>query len=264
MIIQEKRGIPQYLRVAEHIIRKIESGEFAEGSKIPSEMELSRKFNVSRHVVRRAIGRVEGMGRIITHQGKGSYVKLKPQVISYAVSEKTCFRDNMELLEKRHRSVLLKWKKGDPTEKEAHALQIELDEQVYRLEILRYIEEAPFSITTSVLLQRAVPLMEQYLDDFRSLYGLLKNHYQFIPVRVWSVFEATAARLKEADYLEMPPDMPILKIESLMYHPAEYPVEYGVTRVRGDAVQCYVEFEAMRFANKEAVEIVKSILRMSQ
>lgn len=250
MLAQKNHVLPYYLSLAEYIIEKIKRGEFATGDKIPSETELSQQFGINRHTVRQALGRVEKLGWITTFQGKGSYVQLRPPVIPYPVSEKTRFTDNMQRTDKKHKGVLLEWEKSRPSEKEAQSLQLTAEERVYRLEILRYVEGIPISFTTSVFPEKAVPEIERHLEGFHSLYAILENHYHFRPVRVRSVFQATFAGVKDAGHLKMPVEMPILQVESLMYHPAGYPVEYGITRARGDMSQHYVEFEAVRPARE--------------
>ena len=39
---------PKYVQIQNYILQKIESGEYAAGDKIPSEIELARQFDVSR------------------------------------------------------------------------------------------------------------------------------------------------------------------------------------------------------------------------
>ena len=242
MGVQKKDDLPHHLWLAEQLIKKIKNNEFVAGDKIPSEMELSRKFGVSRYAVRQAIERVAKLGWVTTVKGKGSYVRTKPEVIPYSISEMTRFTNNMNRIGKGYKSLLLRWKKDKPTSEETQALQLMPDEQVYRLEILRYVDGTPFSITTSVLCEKAVPRMERYLENFNSLYAILDRYYNFIPVRVRSVFEATFAELKDIAYLEISEGLPILKIKSFMCHPTGYPVEYSITRVRGDMSSCQIEF----------------------
>jgi len=240
LVIQKNNDIPYYLQLAEYLIGKIKIGEFSVGDKIPSENELSQQFNINRHTVRQAINKVTGMGWLTTIKGKGSYVKFKPPLISYTISEQTRFTDNMNHIGKRHSSSLIGWEKDNPTEKEARVLHMESKEWVYRLEILRYVEDNPLSLTTTMIIERDVPQLEQYLDNFHSLYAILESHYHFKPLRVCSNFQASLPNIKDCTYLEMPENIPVLKIESLMYNPNDYPVEYGITRIRGDINQCSI------------------------
>jgi len=53
----------------------IESGEFANGSRLPAEVELADRFGVSRPVIREALSRLREMGLIVSRKGSGSYVQ---------------------------------------------------------------------------------------------------------------------------------------------------------------------------------------------
>ncbi|MFW6381730.1 MAG: GntR family transcriptional regulator, partial [Bacillota bacterium] len=67
--------LPKYIKIKNHIKDFIEKGKFKEGSKIPTEYELSREFNVSRHTVRKALNLVEQEGMLYKKQGVGTFVK---------------------------------------------------------------------------------------------------------------------------------------------------------------------------------------------
>ncbi|WP_259696024.1 FadR/GntR family transcriptional regulator [Pseudomonas brassicacearum] len=54
--------------------RNILQGLWPPGSKLPSESELIATFNVSRVSVRSAVQRLRGLGIVVTHQGKGTFV----------------------------------------------------------------------------------------------------------------------------------------------------------------------------------------------
>jgi DNA-binding FadR family transcriptional regulator len=60
------------------ILGLIVSGEFAETARLPSEVELSRRFGASRPVVREALARLRDDGLVVSRQGSGSYVKRRP------------------------------------------------------------------------------------------------------------------------------------------------------------------------------------------
>jgi GntR family transcriptional repressor for pyruvate dehydrogenase complex len=60
------------------IVELIVSGEFAVNDRLPSEMELARRFGASRPVVREALARLRDDGIVVSRQGSGSYVKQRP------------------------------------------------------------------------------------------------------------------------------------------------------------------------------------------
>lgn len=63
-----------------HIVELIVTGEFAVNNRLPSEMELARRFGASRPVVREALARLRDDGIVVSRQGSGSYVKQRPDM----------------------------------------------------------------------------------------------------------------------------------------------------------------------------------------
>ncbi len=60
--------------VMTHIMEDIQSGRYADGSRMPTEAEYSELFRVSRQTVRKALVALEEQGVIRRVQGSGSYV----------------------------------------------------------------------------------------------------------------------------------------------------------------------------------------------
>ena len=61
--------------VAEALVRLIGRGEYPAGSRLPSELEMAKRFGVSRTVVREAVSRLKSEGLAESHQGKGVFVR---------------------------------------------------------------------------------------------------------------------------------------------------------------------------------------------
>lgn len=61
-------------RVTGFLAEKIRSGEFAPDTRLPSEMELTEHFQVSRTVVREAISRLKSEGLVGSRRGSGTVV----------------------------------------------------------------------------------------------------------------------------------------------------------------------------------------------
>ncbi|MCD1624631.1 MAG: FadR/GntR family transcriptional regulator [Paracoccaceae bacterium] len=60
------------------ILELIASGQLAEGDKLPSEHQISEKFEVSRPVVREALARLRDDGIVSAQHGVGSFVRRRP------------------------------------------------------------------------------------------------------------------------------------------------------------------------------------------
>jgi DNA-binding FadR family transcriptional regulator len=64
-----------YRQVADQLRQMIDSGEYAVGSRLPSERDLAERFGLSRPTVREALIALEVEGRIRIRVGSGIYVR---------------------------------------------------------------------------------------------------------------------------------------------------------------------------------------------
>lgn len=62
-------------KVVREIINLISTGEFAQGSRLPSERKLCERFSISRGTIRQALCDLEKIGVIEIRPGSGSYIK---------------------------------------------------------------------------------------------------------------------------------------------------------------------------------------------
>ncbi|WP_354642233.1 GntR family transcriptional regulator [Kitasatospora camelliae] len=69
---------PKYQRLAADLRRRIEAGEWQGGAQLPVEGELERYYGVARNTVRLAVDVLVNEGRLVRHQGKGTYLRQQP------------------------------------------------------------------------------------------------------------------------------------------------------------------------------------------
>jgi len=78
----EKYKPAQRVRLAdqlyEQVLQGIVSGAYPEGTRLPSENQLSEAFGVSRPIVREALFRLQVDGLVVARQGSGTYVQRRP------------------------------------------------------------------------------------------------------------------------------------------------------------------------------------------
>lgn len=60
------------------VFDEIASGRYAVGDRLPTEMEISEAWGVSRPVVREALLRLRADGLVVSHQGLGTFVSTQP------------------------------------------------------------------------------------------------------------------------------------------------------------------------------------------
>ncbi len=70
---------PKYLSVASVLRREIATHRYQDGDALMTELELSRRFSVSRQTVRQAISLLEQDGLVIRRRGSGTYVTHRPR-----------------------------------------------------------------------------------------------------------------------------------------------------------------------------------------
>jgi GntR family transcriptional regulator len=66
------------IRIADDIRHKIQTGEYAPGSQLPTYDELSASYQCSVAATRRAVELLRQQGLVVTVQGKGSFVRERP------------------------------------------------------------------------------------------------------------------------------------------------------------------------------------------
>lgn len=65
---------PKYQIIVEDIKSKILSGDYNVGEQIPTELAMQKKYNVSRHTVRKAVMELSTEGYLRSEKGSGTYV----------------------------------------------------------------------------------------------------------------------------------------------------------------------------------------------
>ena len=67
------KAVPKYRRLKEYLRERIMRGELKRGDLLPSENDLAKRFGISRHTVRQALGDLENEGLIRREQGRGTF-----------------------------------------------------------------------------------------------------------------------------------------------------------------------------------------------
>lgn len=75
------RSPSQTSRVADELLRRIRAGEYAVGSRLPSERQLASEFALSRPVIREALRMLTMLQVIDVQVGRGAYVTEAPDVV---------------------------------------------------------------------------------------------------------------------------------------------------------------------------------------
>ena len=87
------QGIALWRQITGTMEKDIAGGSLAPGARLPTEAELSARFGVNRHTVRRAMEELESRGLVRIEQGRGSFVA--EDVLDYPVGPRTRFSETI-------------------------------------------------------------------------------------------------------------------------------------------------------------------------
>ena len=60
--------------IKRYVLERIDSGEWPQGHRLPTEKLIGEQFSAARNTVRKALGQLESEGNIIRHVGRGTFV----------------------------------------------------------------------------------------------------------------------------------------------------------------------------------------------
>src|SRR5215470_16459792 len=90
-VVDTGTGVTLWRRVADELERAIAVGSFKPGTKLPSELDIAKRFAVNRHTVRRAIAALAERGLVRAERGSGTFVEARR--IAYPIRRRTRFSE---------------------------------------------------------------------------------------------------------------------------------------------------------------------------
>lgn len=63
-----------YVKVADHIVARINAGELPPGSRLPAEGQLADEYGIALGTIRRATQELRDRGLVVSLPGKGTFV----------------------------------------------------------------------------------------------------------------------------------------------------------------------------------------------
>ena len=198
--------IPLHLQIEEYLRELIKHKEYMDGKALPGEVEISRKFGVSRNTFRTAMDRLVRDGLVVRKPGVGSFVNKEP--ISTTLSKWDSFSDEMNAKGIVFTNISQKVSWGKVSGETACAMGIGTEERVCCLERLRGIGEQPVVLFLSYFPPRVGIREDETFEG--KLYSILENKYQQVPAISNEEIRAIKCDAHFAKKLSQPMDVPIL------------------------------------------------------
>jgi len=238
--IDKSIPIPYHYQLRELLRSHIVTGQWRVGDRLPAERELCEAFGLSRTTVREAIESLVSDGLLRREKGKGTFVA-EPKIMEGLLGNPIGFTDAMAEQGYQVETKVLRFEVVTAPADLASELRLTPDEPVTVLERLRFVLGLPILVVTSYLPERLCPGLVGEDFTHRSLYHLLRDKYYYRIARAKRVMEAVAAAEPEVSLLGIKPGAPLMLIRSTAYLEDGTPLEYFVSRHRGDRTQFIVE-----------------------
>lgn len=229
---------PIYIQIHNDIKRAIEAGKWAVGDRIPSERELSRNFDVSRMTLRQAIQTLVDEGILERQVGSGTYVA--NQKVQEKMSGVTSFTDLMLTQGKQPTSKTISYHVMNPSLSEAEKLKLNEDDQVLRMERIRYGDDVPICFEVATVPEKLIDGLSKK-EVTSSLYRALEDKKQLSPGKAQQTVSAMSASERIAEYLSIKRGDAILRLRQVTYLQDGTPFEYVRTQYVGERFEFYLE-----------------------
>ncbi|MEN8098028.1 MAG: GntR family transcriptional regulator [Chloroflexota bacterium] len=238
-MLDKNYPLPIYFQLKEFIREKIAHGEWGPGDRLPSERQLSERFDISRETSRKALNELMLEGVVRREQGRGTFVA-EPKLIQ-RLTRLTGFTEDMQQRGMRPGARVLRLEEIQAPPTAAKTLQIKPGTSIVLLERLRIAEGVPMALETShINFDRAQELLEEDFKD-RSLYDLLTGKFGVIPTRAVQRIEAGLCNQYQQELLELEGCEPLLHTQRTCYDQHGQPIEYVEAVYRGDRYVFHVE-----------------------
>ena len=215
---------PAYLQLANIFKRQIAAGQYRPGSKLPSEAEIRRKYDVSPMTVRRSIGLLLDQGAVTTTRGRGTFVKgVEITGSSFSLDALTNLINGGE----EARVKMLGTSIASADQERADRLGIEPGEYVIHVKRLILRNEEPTLFHSEYLIyDPRRPLVEGELDA-TSLKGFFTGSGETDIKKGTLTVDASLLDSKEADLLGRSAKGPCFRFEHTFYDFDDRPLSSG-------------------------------------
>ncbi|MDA3147253.1 GntR family transcriptional regulator [Leucobacter sp. UCMA 4100] len=205
---------PLHVQLYEEMIRRIRTGEWRAGDKVPSEKSLTEEFGTSRGPVRQAFAALRAEGMIIG--GRGAPPRVQHTAPAQSFDTFMSFTEWARHLGYDPGQRLLHLDTIQATEAQARELQVLPDAPLVQVIRLRLLDERPAMLERSLYpYESGKDLLGADLHN-NTIYQTL-GAFGWAPVRARHVIDAIAAPALEAEQLQVSLGTPLLRVRRLAY-----------------------------------------------
>ena len=230
---------PIWQQIRDSLNRELSAGTFAPGTKLPTEAELSRRFGVNRHTVRRALADMQDDGLVHARRGAGVFVTMRP--MTYRIGRHTRFSQNLKDAGRSGDRQIIRLETLSASKRDAEHLEIKPGDPVHVLEAIGLIDDVPVFVNHSIFPATPLPRFTETIQSTRSITKALEacgiEDYR----RAWTRLRAERATGIIARHLQVTEGAPLIVTRALNLSSDGVPVEYARTSHCADRVELLIE-----------------------
>ncbi len=163
---------PVWKSIAQALSGDIAAGRYAPGDKLPTEAELSARFSVNRHTIRRAIADMADRGLVQPRRGSGVFVLAEPT--EYPIGRRVRFHQNLTSAGRLPAKRILSLETRASDAREAEALGLGTGDLVHCYDGLSLADNVPVALFRSVFPAAPFPDLLRDLEETRSVTSALE------------------------------------------------------------------------------------------
>lgn len=229
--------LPAYIRIHDQLKKEIDDGVWKIGDRLPSERDLSDRFQVSRMTLRQAITLLVEESILERRVGSGTYIA------SSRVQEKmrgtTSFTEIVKSQGKTPTSKLVSYQRVLPSEREQKQLGVTANTAVIRMERIRYADDIPVVFEVAVVPESLIKNFAKQEITEHFFQTLTDNGFEI--GKSQQIISAKVATQAIADYLNVSKGHPILALTQVSYLTDGTAFEYVRSQYVGGRFEFYLE-----------------------
>lgn len=238
-ILTRGKGISLWRQIAQQLERDIQAKVLQPGDQLPTEWELTQRFRVNRHTVRRALAALAECGVVRAEQGRGTFVQ--ESVLDYPITRKTRFSETIRAQAREPMGEIVRLMEDKACGPLGLGLRLDPGAMVNLMDVLRYADGRPVSITTHIYEKTRFPHMPDHYRIFGSMTGALAAAGVADFSRLQTKVNARLPSQEEVRLLQTVKTRPMLVTESVDVDADGAPLVLSVTRFPADRVQLIFE-----------------------
>jgi len=222
-----------YQQIVDWMRQQMSTGIWPEHYRLPSEIEMAAKFEVSRGTIRKAINQLSSEGLLVTIHGRGTFVEstvieqpLAEQLISFSEA----------LIDKKinFQTRVVRQDIEVPPARIASLLSLPDGKPAFTLERIRSVHQSPVIYLINYVVLHMCPGIEKVDFTKYRLFEVLEEHYKLTLGWGQRTFQAQSADEAVATKMNISLCDPVMYMEQILYLRDGSPIEISRVWIPGN------------------------------